>query len=304
MGLTIPPFANWVKCRVYAALGVGPSGWTVYDVVRLALGILFVLTALAKVRWLSSTPEKANLLPILLAGAAEVELALGAWLLSGVYAHLSRSLLIVFFFCFVCVAGYGTWSGATTCGCLGQVQVRPWMMLAFDCGGFALVWCLRPSGPMGVWDEYASARQFLCSFGPWVLRTAAVVVLAILTASLLVFGGLRRAAHVIRGDRVLVDPTVVELGACRYGEQRELTLHVQNVGRDPVQIVAGGCGSGCMATGGFPFLVDPGESRQIVLGLRLYAPHASFVRPLQLYSDSRAQPVIAVTFSGQMVSPQ
>lgn len=103
--------------------------------VRVALGALLLATAGLKLYGLgvSSVPQVgwfSQLWVQLL--AAEWELVLGGWLLSGARPRLSWLAALVTFVCFAGVSGYLGWVGVASCGCFGAVRTSPWWAFGVD----------------------------------------------------------------------------------------------------------------------------------------------------------------------------
>lgn len=71
----------------------------------------------------------------------QFELFLASWLLLGVQAIPAWRVSIATLLAFASVALWKSVSGADSCGCFGQIQVSPWLMLVVDlmllCGLFA-----------------------------------------------------------------------------------------------------------------------------------------------------------------------
>lgn len=97
------------------------------------LGILLVTAALFKGHELLSLPVANKDLwsyrPFLVF-QVECELALGLWLLSGLWKRLAWWVSLLCFGLFCGVTLYKALTGAASCGCFGQIQLNPWITLA------------------------------------------------------------------------------------------------------------------------------------------------------------------------------
>jgi hypothetical protein len=62
----------------------------------------------------------------------ETELALGLWLLSGIYRKVAGVVAMVYFIGLAAVSGYMVTAGAECCGCLGRLAVSPWFTFGFN----------------------------------------------------------------------------------------------------------------------------------------------------------------------------
>ena len=104
------------------------------DFVFKALGILLLAAAILKGHDLLTTPVANKDIwswrPFLIF-QVESELALGIWLLSGVFKRLAWLASVVCFCLFCGVTLYKGISGAASCGCFGSVHVNPWITLSF-----------------------------------------------------------------------------------------------------------------------------------------------------------------------------
>lgn len=105
------------------------------QIVACLIGVTLLIAGMAKLD-LHNRPAFAateSLLPAqYLVPVASLELALAAWLFSGIQATLSRFLSLLLFMGFATAAIYAIFLKKTSCGCLGSLQVSPWIMLTYD----------------------------------------------------------------------------------------------------------------------------------------------------------------------------
>lgn len=105
---------------------------TAHDVVLKALGGLLLVAAVLKGHELLTVPVANKDLwswrPFLIC-QVEFELALGMWLLSGVFKRLAWLASVLCFGLFCCMTLYKGLAGEASCGCFGVVKVNPWMTL-------------------------------------------------------------------------------------------------------------------------------------------------------------------------------
>jgi len=59
----------------------------------------------------------------------ELELALGIWLLSGLFKKATWLVTLLCFSLFSAITFYKALTGAESCGCFGSVHVNPWITL-------------------------------------------------------------------------------------------------------------------------------------------------------------------------------
>ena len=75
----------------------------------------------------------------------EFEIALGIWLLSGLFKKAAWLAAITCFSLFSFITLYKALTGAESCGCFGSVHVNPWItLLAIDLPAVALLSIFRP----------------------------------------------------------------------------------------------------------------------------------------------------------------
>src|SRR5260221_6888616 len=95
-----------------------------WPVLRVALGLLLLTTAVLKLagRHVSAVPQVGWFAtPMVQLAAAEWELVLGVWLLSGWHAIGAWVAAPATFLTFAGGSGYPGWIGVASCGCFGPV---------------------------------------------------------------------------------------------------------------------------------------------------------------------------------------
>ena len=120
------------------------------DVVLKALGLLLLTAAVLKGHELLTVPVANKDIwswrPFLIF-QVEFELAMGIWLLSGVFKRLAWLAGLLCFGLFCCVTLYKGLSGAASCGCFGRVHVNPWItLLAIDLPAVIALSLFHPKG--------------------------------------------------------------------------------------------------------------------------------------------------------------
>lgn len=105
------------------------------QIVACLIGVTLLIAGMAKLD-LHNRPAYAaaeSLLPAkYLLPVALVELVLAGWLFSGIQATLSRFVSLLLFTGFATAAVYAIFLKKASCGCLGSLQVSPWIMLTYD----------------------------------------------------------------------------------------------------------------------------------------------------------------------------
>jgi len=145
------------------------------------LGILLLAGAMLKGWQLLVEPTVDNSIwsyrPFLIL-AVEFELALGIWLLSGLFKKAAWFISLLCFSFFSLVTIYKAITGAESCGCFGSVQVNPWVTLfAIDLPALVALAVFRPKGekffaPLPSFFRFAG----IASFGLITLVTTSAVL--------------------------------------------------------------------------------------------------------------------------------
>jgi hypothetical protein len=98
--------------------------------VLIALGLLLLAAAGLKTYQAMSEPRVSNSITIL--ALIYFETCFGAWLVVGARTNGTWRATVALFATFASVSGYKALSGASSCGCLGTIQVNPWISLEVD----------------------------------------------------------------------------------------------------------------------------------------------------------------------------
>jgi hypothetical protein len=171
------------------------------DIVLKVLSLLLLTAAALKGHELLTVPVAGKDLwswrPLLIF-QVEFELALGIWLLSGLFKRLAWLAGLLCFGLCCCVTLYKGLTGAASCGCFGVVHVNPWVtLLAIDLPAVVVLILFRPLSAFAPLllslrrqqSIHDAAREFLTPL-PSLPRSAATAVLGMavlgLTTSVLV----------------------------------------------------------------------------------------------------------------------
>jgi hypothetical protein len=139
--------------------------WRGGDIVLEVLGVLLLTAAVLKGHELLTVPAVNKDLwswrPFLIL-LVELELALGIWLLSGLFKRLAWLAGLLCFGLFCCVTLYRGLTGAASCGCFGTVHVNPWItLLAVDLPALLALALFRPpsafAAPLSILRSLPSA---------------------------------------------------------------------------------------------------------------------------------------------------
>jgi len=90
---------------------------------------------------------------------AECELALGLWLLSGLWKRWAWRISLLCFGLFCGVTLYKALTGAASCGCFGQIQLNPWItLLAIDVPAVLMLLLFRAEKSPSLTTQWPVAR--------------------------------------------------------------------------------------------------------------------------------------------------
>lgn len=108
--------------------GLGYMKYHINNIILKLLGLLLLVAAVLKGYELLTVPMANTDIwsnRYFLIFQVEFELALGIWLLSGLFKRAAWLAALGCFSLFCCVALYKGISGAASCGCFGRVHVNP-----------------------------------------------------------------------------------------------------------------------------------------------------------------------------------
>jgi hypothetical protein len=187
--------------------------------VYFALGFILLVAAILKGHQLWADPFAVD--PVFSSRAiavlaAHAEGVLGWWLLWGSFPGTTRAIALVCFLLFLVVSLHQGFSGKTSCGCFGQVPVRPWVMVAFDLGAVVLLAIFPPPVPSS-----QAPRRGLALAG-------LVLAVSQLTMWLLY--------SIDKPSQLIVDPRTVNLGVMAQADRREGVVSFTNPGSEEVHM--------------------------------------------------------------------
>jgi hypothetical protein len=207
-----------------------------FTIVRIALGGLLLaaaglklyglsVSAIPRVGWFSQ--------PWVQIAAAEWEVILGLWLLSGSYPRGAWLAALATFAAFAAVSGYLGWIGVASCGCFGVIKASPWWAFGLDAAVIVLLFICRPlrltAMPVGTRERVPEGVKWL---------GGAVVLLVGLTAvATVVYGSPAAALARLRGEVVTVADPYLDFGSGKAGESLEAAATIHNWSNRPVSLV-------------------------------------------------------------------
>jgi hypothetical protein len=237
--------------------------------------------------------------PRLQIATIEVEVFLGLWLLSGWSAHAARVTAVGFFALLASVSFYLALTGQRSCGCLGRVEVNPWLTFAFDVAVMAALALFRP-------QPIHAPNQHTDTWFVGVLKTVAgaVAILVLVSGVFLLasdnpFDALAR----LRGESLTVEPSVSQLGDGVVREKRTFTIYLRNHTDRPIRVVGGTTTCACIATNDLPIVVPPHDAQPMEVQMIFKGGTGRFQQRFVLYTDDEQQKVVVARFSGRVVEP-
>lgn len=272
-----------------------------YSLVARLLGLLLLMAAGLKLYGLRVEP---------VAGAGifsaaefqvavvEFEIVLALWLLSGIRTVLSWLVALVTFTGFATASFYLAWIGQSSCGCFGSVHVDPWFTLGLDCVILLGLAVGRPD-LSSLWHD---PRRVLFA-GAWpalsVLAGMAALFVILWGVAHFGFGSVPEALAYLRGDRVSVQPRLVNLGEGQPGELRQIAVEVANWTDKPVRVIGASRDCSC-SVDGLPLTIPAKQRRPITLTLRLSGQPGIFTRSASLLLDDDGFQHVAFRLTGRI----
>jgi hypothetical protein len=176
-----------------------------------------------------------------------------------------------------------------------------WLDLTVIAGLVAIPPKLRP-----VWDNprdaFRESVRWMVEMGTWAAVGSGMLLIAA-GAGTYYFGSLHRAVAYVRGERLMIDPAVVEVGPAGAREIHSVSITVQNWSKRPVALV--GTVGDCSHTVDvdFPVMVPPGGHS--VIPLRIFFPDSpgGFRRAGALLTNHPDHPRVGFTIAGECVPP-
>jgi hypothetical protein len=185
-------------------------------VIPVLVGFVLLSAAALKVFYpadVISRPFDSNWFPMVL---AELELFLGLWLWTGLWAAASRLTMLALFSAFAVFNWTEAHAGAVSCACFGGIGLSPWMALGLDGVVVALLLCWRPSpAPIGTQGQLA--------FGTLVFSLGAIIAIWP--------GDTKR-----RNGLLEVFPRMLDLGGVPQGTAATSEFVVRNTSSESVSI--------------------------------------------------------------------
>lgn len=262
------------------------------------LGCLLLVAATLKILGMAVEPVGAAgwfSQPWVQTVVVEWEIILGLWLLWGQHRGAALFAVTATFLTFAFVSFRQGWIGQTSCGCFGAIRVNPWLAFGIDIAALALL------ATVGRKAVRSPAGQVAKSFG--FLATSACGVLAMLGLlagiGTLAFGSPAGALAYLRGEKLSVEPRLLDMGEGCIGDNKEAVVHVRNWTDQPIRVLGGTSDCSCVVTRSLPVTIPPGERMSLTVVVRLKGPPGLFTRTANLFTDHDQTTRVAFRLSGR-----
>ncbi len=212
----------------------------------------------------SGWSARAEVKPALIA----IEIVLGLWFVSGYGLRAARWVALALFATFTLVSGAAVVTGEHSCGCLGNAQINPLAVMAFDSIAVLLVVAVRPRE---LWQpaDWAAGQ----------IAMGATALTAVGAAGFwIVSGGSLGTAS--PGQVLGIDPVLVSVGQCRPEVPVAAYVTFTNRTGEPIQVIVAQSDCSCL-TADVPAWVGPGESRDVRVEVRPPKEPGPFVRNMK-----------------------
>jgi hypothetical protein len=224
------------------------------------------------------------------------EITLGVWLLSGKQSAGAWIAVIGTFGVFAAVSFYQGWVGQASCGCLGRkVSVNPWYMFAVDCAAVVATVAFRPDFKP-LWNDRARIGITAAA----ILGGYAVLLGVLALVSVVHFGSMDAAIAALRGERLSLDPAMVDMGQGVPGEERDASVELTNRTDKPIRLIGGTADCSCTVLGDLPVTIPSGESRSITVTMRLPKSAGIFNRKAHLKIDDDGFKSVGFRLTGRI----
>lgn len=267
---------------------------------RIALGLLLLTAAGLKLagRDVSPVPQVGWFsMPTIQVAAAEWEIVLGIWLLSGAYQLGAWFASIATFLTFAVVSGFFGWRGVASCGCFGSMVTSPWFAFAIDVLALCALLLLSATGALGEARRQRIPVAEVLKTG----LTALTILVVVATISMAVFWNPEDIIAGLRGESLTITPVVTDVGSGTVGEKRTFEIRLRNHSDKPIRVVGGTSSCACTTIEDMPLLISPHDSRVIKVTMVFRGQTGDFQYRFLLYSDDALQPFAAAWFNGEVV---
>ncbi len=273
----------------------------VHRAINVVLGTLLLLAGGLKLYGLDVLPVSQNailLQPRYQFVAAEWEIVLGLWLLSGRYPVGVWVAVLLTFLAFAIISFYHGLIGQVSCGCFGVLKASPWHALAVDVAALLLLGVARPpfrrQRPV-----FGGGRRMIVRVSGVAAGVAAICAVVAGLGSVAV-GSVDATLAYLRREQVSLLQEVVSVGSGEPLESLETSIEIVNRTNQPLRILGGTSDCSCVVTANLPLSLAPGETRRISVKVRLPNSPGAFTRKAWLWTDCDQDPRISFDIIGRV----
>jgi len=257
----------------------------------MCLSAFLMFTASMKLYGLMVDPYKTpGVYPALFVIAAQAELVLAFWLLSGWRARACRVACVGLFMLFAIVSYGLAINGQASCGCLGLVPVSPWWTLGINLLAILLLIVNRPVE--GRWRNYE------------VVTSGVYASFALSIPLLVLFCFVPNPVSTLDyafGRGVSIEPACLDAGSHNIGETKEYEVSVINRSSQPVKILGSSSPCSCFSTLSLPITVAANSKEKIKILVKFVGSNGVFGKSYALYTTSNV-PMVSGRISGKVLS--
>lgn len=269
------------------------------------LGCLLIAAASLKLYGTNVTPfaQYGRLLnPTIQFAAIEWEIVLGIWLLTG-RKPLGAWLAALFtFLLFASVSFYLGAMGQNSCGCFGSLRASPWHAFAVDVAALVLLGIARPN--FRALRGFSRARwRAAMLHGAGAIAIAAALGAGSAGLAVLIFGSPDAALARLRGERISIQPRLVDIGSGQPGQTVEAKIEVVNRLDRSMLIEGGTSDCSCLAIQDLPLTLAPGEAHHVSVRIRLPDTPGYLNRKAYLWTDCPGAQRVLFGLTGKVDPP-
>jgi hypothetical protein len=266
------------------------------------LGILLLAAAVLKLQGLGADPVArmgAFSTPEFQVAVVEFEAFLAVWLLSGKRPLGSWAVAVVTFICFTAVNLYQGLVGQSSCGCFGRVTVSPWLAFTLDLAVLVALGLGRPD-LQSLWENPRRSLRAAVLPAAWGLAGVALIGGVLIGWAHFTFGSLPAAIAYFRGERVSVEPRLIDVGEGAPGQSREVSVTVMNWTEQPIRLVGGTADCSCTVLDDLPVTIPGRESRSFSVRVYLSGGPGIFTRKAAFLIDDEGLQRIGFRLTGRI----
>lgn len=248
-------------------------------VVTAVIGLWLLVAAGLKVLAPSGAAASEAFSPALQLLAVQAEVLTGTWLLTGRCRVTAWLTAVALFAVLTAISLSSACAGRSDCGCFGRVQVNPWYTSGLNIVCLTLLLVARPSLLLTNWKQSSLVVTSL------VVLTAAVAAAASRPA------GEAWLAR-LRGDTIVMTPSVHDLGEGASGAVRRVQVTVTNQTDGDVRIIGGSVSCDCVTTDGLPLTIPPYGKAVVEVTVTFKGTPGRFSQKYTLFTDQARRPVL------------